>query len=93
MRDLPRATSLHRAGAQSACAERDRHRLVPGGPLATHKYRTAPLAGLWSHQKGGFFHDGRFATLLDVVNHYDAHFKLNLSEADKNDLVEYLKGI
>lgn len=59
----------------------------------THMYRTAPLAGLWTHQKGGFFHDGRFATLLDVVNHYDAHFKLNLSEADKKDLVEYLKGL
>lgn len=59
----------------------------------TRKYRTAPLAGLWTHQKGGFFHDGRFATLLDVVNHYDSHFKLNLSEADKKDLVEYLKGI
>ena len=60
---------------------------------ATHKYRTAPLAGLCSHQKGDFFHDARFATLLDVVNHYDAHFKLNLSNADKNDLVEHLKGI
>jgi hypothetical protein len=60
---------------------------------ATHKYRTAPLAGLWSHQKGGFFHDGRFATLLDVVNHYDGHFKLNLSDANKKDLIEYLKGI
>jgi hypothetical protein len=59
----------------------------------TKMYRTAPLAGLWTHQKGGFFHDGRFATLLDVVNHYDGHFKLNLSEADKRDLVEYLKGI
>jgi hypothetical protein len=59
----------------------------------THMYRTAPLAGLWAHQKGGFFHDGRFATLLDVVNHYDRHFKLNLSEANKKDLVEYLKGI
>ena len=59
----------------------------------THMYRTAPLAGLWAHQKGGFYHDGRFATLLDVVNHYDAHFKLNLSETDKKDLVEYLKGI
>jgi cytochrome c peroxidase len=56
-------------------------------------YRTAPLAGLWAHQKGGFFHDGRFATLLDVVNHYNGHFKLNLTDADKNDLVEYLKGI
>lgn len=60
---------------------------------ATHMYRTAPLAGLWSHQKGGFFHDGRFATLLDVVNHYDGHFKLKLSDANKSDLVEYLKGL
>src|SRR5262249_10537790 len=59
----------------------------------TRMYRTAPLAGLWAHQKGGFYHDGRFATLLDVVNHYDANFKLNLSNADKNDLVESLKGI
>ena len=59
----------------------------------TLMYRTAPLAGLWAHQKGGFFHDGRFGTLLDVVNHYDRHFKLNLTEANKKDLVEYLKGI
>jgi hypothetical protein len=59
----------------------------------THMYRTAPLAGLWTHQKGGFYHDGRFVTLLDVVNHYDAHFNLGLSSAQKNDLVEYLKGI
>jgi hypothetical protein len=59
----------------------------------THAYRTAPLAGLWSHQKGGFYHDGRFATLMDVVNHYDTFMKLGLSSADKSDLVEYLKGI
>jgi hypothetical protein len=59
----------------------------------THMYRTAPLAGLWSHQKGGFYHDGRFATLLDVVNHYDDLLKLNLSAPQKSDLVEYLKGI
>ncbi len=59
----------------------------------TRMYRTAPLAGLWTHQKGGFYHDGRFATLLDVVNHYDAHFKLNLNTAQKSDLVEFLKGI
>jgi hypothetical protein len=59
----------------------------------TKMYRTAPLAGLWAHQKGGFYHDGRFATLADVVNHYDGHFKLNLSAAEKRDLAEYLKGI
>lgn len=59
----------------------------------THMYRTAPLAGLWTHQKGGFYHDGRFATLKDVVEHYDGHFKLGLSDKAKNDLVEYLKSL
>ena len=57
------------------------------------RYRTTPLNGLWTHQKGGFFHDGRFATLLDVVNHYDQVFSLGLTDAQKNDLVEYLKSI
>jgi mono/diheme cytochrome c family protein len=57
------------------------------------RYRTAPLKGLWSHQKGGFYHDGRFATLRDVVNHYDATFALNLSEPEMSDLVEFLKSL
>jgi len=56
-------------------------------------YRTTPLKGLWSHQKGGFFHDGRFATLLDVVNHYDRFLATGLSDQEKGDLVEYLKSI
>jgi hypothetical protein len=57
------------------------------------RYRTTPLKGLWSHAKGGYYHDGRFATLLDVVNHYDAHFALRLSDQQKNDLVQYLKSL
>lgn len=56
-------------------------------------YRTAPLRGLFAHMKGGFYHDGRFATLLDVVNHYNSFKKLNLSEREKNELVEYLKSL
>jgi hypothetical protein len=38
-------------------------------------------------------HDGRFATLLDVVNHYDSFFNLGLTPQEKNDLVEYLKSL
>jgi len=57
------------------------------------RYRTSPLKGLFTHFKGGFFHDGRFATLLDVVNHYNTTFTLGLSEAEKLDLVEYLKSL
>ena len=56
-------------------------------------YRTAPLMGLWTHTTGGFYHDGRFATLLDVVNHYDTLFSLGLTDAEKADLVEYLKSL
>lgn len=56
-------------------------------------YVTQGLRGLWAHSKGGFYHDGRFATLLDVVNHYNSCKKLNLSDTEKNDLVEYLKSL
>jgi hypothetical protein len=57
------------------------------------RYRTAPLKGLWTHQKGGFYHDGRFSGLGEVVNHYNAHFGLSLSEQEKGDLIEYLKSL
>lgn len=56
-------------------------------------YRTTPLRGLWAHAKGGFYHDGRFATLDDVVAHYDRHFSLGLTPAEVQDLVEYLKSL
>ncbi len=56
-------------------------------------YRTSPLKGLWTHQKGGFYHDGRFANLPAVVEHYDSVLKLNLSAQEKLDLVEYLKSL
>ena len=70
------------------------------------RYRTAPLRGLWTHvnesrraaglapvRQAGFFHDGRFSTLLAVINHYNRVFDLALSEAEKRDLAEYLKSL
>ena len=57
------------------------------------RYRTTPLRGLWAHTKGGFYHDGRFKTLPDVINHYNAHFRLELSQPEIDDLVEYLKSL
>jgi hypothetical protein len=56
-------------------------------------YRTTPLRGLFVRMKGGFYHDGRFPTLMDVVNHYDRHFKLGLTAPEKTDLIEYLKSL
>jgi hypothetical protein len=60
------------------------------------RYRTVPLRALWDAEKihkGGFYHDGRFATLKDVVEHYDNHFNLTLSDEEKANLIEYLKSI
>lgn len=59
----------------------------------THMYRTAPLAGLWTHQRGGFYHDGRFATLDEVVTHYNTFLRLELTTQERADLVEYLKNL
>jgi hypothetical protein len=59
----------------------------------THMYRTSPLAGLWSHQTGGFYHDGRFPDLLSVVKHYDTTFQLGLSARQQADLVQYLLSL
>ena len=57
------------------------------------RYRTTPLRGLWTREKGGFYHDGRFATLDDVVDHYDAHLGLALTPAERADLVEFLRSL
>ena len=67
-----------------------------------HVYKTMNLAGLFVREnglfmkqsnKGRFYHDGRFATLLDVVNHYNTRFSLGLTAQEKRDLVEYLKSL
>lgn len=57
------------------------------------RYRTSPLNGLWTHTKGGFYHDGRFPTLMDVVNHYDSCKNLGLTATEKTDLVQYLLSL
>jgi hypothetical protein len=67
-----------------------------------HRYKTQNLASLFIRERGlfmfpanrgRFYHDGRFATLLDVVDHYNAQFNLGLSRQDRLDVVEYLKSL
>jgi len=59
----------------------------------TNEYRTTPLGGLGTRTKGGYYHDGRYRTLGEVVQHYDSCFGLGLSGREKSDLVEYLKSL
>jgi hypothetical protein len=58
---------------------------------ATGKYRTTPLRALWQHPP--YFHDGSAPDLPAVVDHYDDHFSLKLTDDQKADLVEFLKSL
>src|SRR5881409_3550415 len=64
---------------------------VRASRLKNHKYRTTPLRALSQHPP--YFHDGSAATLADVVEHYDRVLELGLSDAQKADLVGYLKSL
>jgi hypothetical protein len=58
-----------------------------------HRYRTSPIGALFTHFKGGFYHDGRFPTLASAVDHYNACLNLNLSTGEKSDLIHYLLSL
>jgi cytochrome c peroxidase len=58
---------------------------------ANTQYRTTPLRALWQHAP--YFHDGSAPDLPAVVEHYDQHFGLNLTDEQKADLVEFLKSL
>jgi hypothetical protein len=60
------------------------------GPDGT--YVTAPLQSLFTRSKRGFYHDGRFPTLMAVVDHYNSCFNLGLTAQERSDLVQYLKS-
>ncbi|HEX7840108.1 MAG TPA: hypothetical protein VF469_21675 [Kofleriaceae bacterium] len=57
------------------------------------RFRTSPLRGVFAHAKGGYYHDGRYATLADVVAHYNATFTLGLTAGESSDLLEFLKSL
>jgi len=58
-----------------------------------HRYRTSPIGDLFTHSKGGFYHDGRFATVANVVDHYNTCLALGLTSGEKSDLIQYLLSL
>jgi len=57
------------------------------------RYRTSPIGAISTHFKGGFYHDGRFADLNAVVNHYNTCMNLGLTPGEESDLVQYLLSL
>jgi hypothetical protein len=79
--DMPLLHTALEAGAEPVYATRS----------ATKMYRTTPLRGVWQHPP--YFHDGSASDLLAVINRYNTHFALGLSDNQKSDLVEFLKSL
>jgi mono/diheme cytochrome c family protein len=55
------------------------------------RYRTTPLRGLRHHAP--YFHDGSAETLAEVVAHYERVRNLTFTDAQRADLVAYLKTL
>ena len=59
----------------------------------TSGYRTTPLKGLFTREKRGFYHDGRFADYAAVIDHYKPVLGFDLTSSEENDLVQFLKSL
>lgn len=58
---------------------------------ATKQYRTSPLRGVWQHPP--YFHNGKAATLEDVVRLYNHRKALGLTAGEIADLAQYLGSL
>ena len=71
------------------------HRLGTGHLPSPHAiddgFKTPTLLG--TAESAPYFHDGRFATLAEVVTWFDATFGLHLSPTDRADLTAYLTAV
>jgi Di-haem cytochrome c peroxidase len=71
------------------------HRLASGARASPYGfddgYETPTLLG--TAETAPYFHDGRFATLGDVVRWFDATFELGLAGGERDDLTAYLEAV
>jgi len=72
--------------ANAAFVDRRVHDVGSGGFFKTKTLLNAKF-------NAPYFHDGRYDTLEEVVAHFDGHFDLGLSQAERADLVAYLDTI
>jgi cytochrome c peroxidase len=72
---------VHRVGTETSPSPY----AVDGG------YETPTLLG--TAETAPYFHDGRFATLRDVVAWFDTSYRLGLSAEDRADLTAYVEAV
>lgn len=93
--------SFHDLGFETE--DRGRGKLLPQIEAAQFAFKTPTLRNI--AQRAPYFHDGSFRSLEDVVEHYDSGQwlkrpslaeelkKLDLTEAEKRHLVEFMKTL
>lgn len=65
--------------------------LINGIWADINKFKVPGLRGLSAHPP--YFHDGSAATIKDVVEHYQAHFKINFQQGEKQHLIDFLESL
>lgn len=65
--------------------------LITGSCDDIGSFKVPTLRGLAA--RAPYFHNGSAATLANVVNFYNAHFNLNFTDQQKEDLVNFLKTL
>jgi cytochrome c peroxidase len=73
---------------------------VPTGAFVDHAQHDVGTGGLFktptllnANFNAPYFHDGRYGSYDEVVEHFDRIFDLGYSEQDKKDLVAYLTAV
>lgn len=73
---------------------------LPSNVFVDHRHHDVGSGGVYKTPtllnadfNAPYFHDGRFDTYDQVVNHFDRTFGLELSVQDQADLVAYLKAV
>jgi mono/diheme cytochrome c family protein len=73
---------------------------IPTGAFLDHMQHDVGTGGLFKTPtllngdfNAPYFHDGRFDSYDQVVNHFDRQFDLGLSDQEKKDLVSYLTAV
>jgi hypothetical protein len=73
---------------------------VPSAAFVDHKQHDVGSGGLYKTPtllnadfNAPYFHDGRFDTYDQVIDHFNQKFDLGLSEQDRHDLVAYLTAV
>lgn len=89
--DLPLYTLRHRTTGDTVQTTDPGRAMVTGKWQDIGKFKGPVLRALAA--RAPFFHDGSAATLADVVAFYDTRFHLRLTDAEKADLIAFLRTL